>query len=69
VTVHYYTQFLRRKLGRKGYQDYLANRFIKGTGIVITQLFVALSLILFANPLPAVGRLLHAVVAWVPYVR
>jgi D-alanyl-lipoteichoic acid acyltransferase DltB (MBOAT superfamily) len=69
VTVHYYTQFLRKKLSRKAYQDYMANRFIKGAGIVLTQSFAALSLILFANPLPAVGRLLHSVIDWVPYVH
>jgi len=69
VTVHYYTQFLRKRLSRKAYQDYMANRLIKGAAIIVTQSFAALSLILFANPLPAVARLLHAVVAWEPYAR
>ena len=69
VTVHYYTQFLRKRLSRKAYQDYMANRLIKGATIIVTQSFAALSLILFANPLPAVARLLHAVVAWEPYAR
>jgi len=69
VTVHYYTQFLRKKLSRKAYQDYMANRVIKGAAIIVTQSFAALSLILFANSMPAVGRLLHSVAAWVPYAR
>jgi membrane protein involved in D-alanine export len=69
MTVHYYTQYLRRRLGRKSYQEYMANGLVKGAGIAVTQLFYALSLILFANPLPVVGRLLYSVVAWVPYAR
>jgi D-alanyl-lipoteichoic acid acyltransferase DltB (MBOAT superfamily) len=67
VIVQYYTQLLKRGLGRPGYQRYMSNPIIKVCAIVITQLFAAFSLILFANPLPEVGHLLRAVISG-PYV-
>lgn len=69
MTVHYYTQYLRKKLGRQPYQSYLGNPWIKGAAVLITQSFAAVSLILFANPLPDVGHLLHSVATWTVYVH
>jgi len=67
VIVHYYTQLLKRGLGRPGYQRYMSSSTIKFFAIVITQSFAAISLMLFANPLPEVGHLLRAVISG-PYV-
>jgi D-alanyl-lipoteichoic acid acyltransferase DltB (MBOAT superfamily) len=67
VVAHFYDQFLKKKLGRPGYQAYMANPYIKGTAIAITQVYAACTLLLFANPMPQIGRLLHSLLAWTPY--
>jgi len=49
ATVHYYTIFLKKRLGRDGFKTYNANRWIQGTAIVITFCYYAVTLFLFAN--------------------
>jgi len=64
VTAHFYDQFLKKKLGRQGYQKYMANPYIKWTAIAVTQCYAGWTLLLFANPMPMIGRLLHSLFAW-----
>lgn len=64
VAAHFYEQFLKKRLGRQGYQKYMRNPYIKWTAIIVTQVFFAFSLLLFANPMPTIGRLLHSLFSW-----
>jgi len=49
ATVHYYTIFLKRRLGRDGFKAYNENRWIHVAGVVITFCYFAVTLFLFAN--------------------
>jgi len=49
ATVHYYTIFLKKRLGREGFKAYNENRWIHSVGVVITFCYYALTLFLFAN--------------------
>ena len=49
VTVHYYTLFLKKRLGRDGFKAYNQNRWIRAAGVVITFSYYAATLFLFAN--------------------
>ncbi len=49
VTVHYYTLFLKKKLGRDGFKAYNENPWIKAVAITITFCYYAATLFLFAN--------------------
>lgn len=49
VTVHYYTIFLKNKLGRDGFKAYNENRWIHASAVVITFCYYAATLFLFAN--------------------
>ena len=49
VTVHYYTIFLKKKLGRDGFKAYNENRWIRYAGVTITFCYYAATLFLFAN--------------------
>lgn len=49
VAVHYYTIFLKKKLGRDGFKAYNENRWIRGIAIALTFCYYAASLFLFAN--------------------
>lgn len=49
VVVHYYTIFLKKKLGRDGFKVYNENRWIRGVAVVVTFCYFAASLIFFAN--------------------
>lgn len=68
VSAHFYDQFLKNKLGRAGYKSYMANPYIKGLAIGVTQVYAAWTLLLFANPMPLVGRLLHSLFTWSTFV-
>ena len=48
-TVHYYTIFLKKRLGREGFKSYNENRWIRGAGMTITFCYYAATLFLFAN--------------------
>jgi len=49
VTVHYYTIFLKRKLGREGFKAYNQNPWIHAAGVAITFAYYAATLFFFAN--------------------
>jgi D-alanyl-lipoteichoic acid acyltransferase DltB (MBOAT superfamily) len=49
AAVHYYTLFLKKKLGKQGFAAYRANRLIYAAGTVTTFVYFSLSLFLFAN--------------------
>jgi len=49
ATVHYYTLFLKKRLGRDGFKAYNENRWIHGAGVAITFGYFAVTLFLFAN--------------------
>jgi D-alanyl-lipoteichoic acid acyltransferase DltB (MBOAT superfamily) len=49
VTVHYYTLFLKKRLGRDGFKAYNENRWIRYAGVTVTFCYYAATLFLFAN--------------------
>jgi D-alanyl-lipoteichoic acid acyltransferase DltB (MBOAT superfamily) len=49
ATVHYYTIFLKRKLGREGFKAYNENRWIHAAAVTVTFCYYAVTLFLFAN--------------------
>ena len=51
VSCHYYINFLKRRLGKKGYAAYHQNRFIHAVAVAITFAFAAGTLFFFANSL------------------
>lgn len=48
VVVHYYTIFLKKRLGREGYKKYNDNRWIHAVAVTVTFCYFAASLIFFA---------------------
>lgn len=57
VAVHYYTQWLKKRLGREGFQRYEANPYIRWTGVVLTVSYAAGTLMLFANSMEGLRRI------------
>jgi len=49
ATVHYYTIFLKKRLGREGFKAYNENRWVKATAVTATFCYYAMTLFLFAN--------------------
>jgi D-alanyl-lipoteichoic acid acyltransferase DltB (MBOAT superfamily) len=58
VANHYYTIFLKTKLGREGFKAYNENQWIRGVAIVLTFCYCAASLIFFANTFPQIREIL-----------
>jgi len=58
VTNHYYTIWLKKRLGRDGFKAYNANPWIHAVAVVLTFCFCAASLFLFANTLPGAKEIL-----------
>jgi D-alanyl-lipoteichoic acid acyltransferase DltB (MBOAT superfamily) len=52
VANHYYTIFLKKKLGRDGFKAYNENRWIRAIAVALTFCYCAASLFLFANTFP-----------------
>ncbi len=52
VTVHYYTIFLKKRLGRDGFKAYNENRWIRAAGVTVTFCYYAITLFFFANTIP-----------------
>jgi D-alanyl-lipoteichoic acid acyltransferase DltB (MBOAT superfamily) len=50
ATVHYYTLWLKRRLGRDGYARYMADGRIRAAATALTFSFQTASLFFFANP-------------------
>lgn len=61
VICHYYTVYLKRKLGKKGYAAYMDNSWIAGVSTALTFTYFACGLFWFANPLPQMTAVLRAV--------
>jgi membrane protein involved in D-alanine export len=59
---HYYTLFLKRRLGVQGFRAYMSNRFVKAVCVTLTFLFVSASFFVFANDLTAMRRIRDALV-------
>ena len=58
VTTHYYTIFLKKRLGREGFKAYNQNRFIRALAVAVTFCYVAFSLLFLANTFPEIGKIL-----------
>jgi len=52
VTCHYYTIFLKRRLGRDGFKAYNSNPWIRGLARTTTFCYFAATLFFFANTFP-----------------
>jgi len=52
VVNHYYTLWLKQRLGREGFKAYNANPWIRAIAVALTFGYCAASLILFANTFP-----------------
>jgi len=62
VTVHYYTVWLKKKLGREGYAKYRQNNAIRYLTTGMTYAYFAFTLILFANTWSQIGDLIRVLV-------
>jgi len=51
ATVHYYTIFLKQRLGRERFKAYNENRWIRAVAVIITFFYYAVTLFFFANTL------------------
>ncbi len=60
VASHYYTIWLKKKLGREGFKAYNENRLIRACAVTLTFLYVAASLFLFANTIPEMKEIFHS---------
>jgi D-alanyl-lipoteichoic acid acyltransferase DltB (MBOAT superfamily) len=49
---HYYTIFLKKRLGREKFKAYNENRWIHAVAVILTFLYCAASFFLFANTFP-----------------
>lgn len=61
IANHYYTVWMKRKLGREGYKAYNENRFINAVATLATFLYVAASFAVFANDRNMMGIIKNAI--------
>ena len=59
VSCHYYTNWLKKRLGKKGYAAYHQNRFIHTMAVAMTFAFAAGALFFFANSLGRAREIMH----------
>jgi len=62
ASCHYYTLFLKKRLGKAGYAAYEKNPAIRAAAVTSTFVYLTGTLFFFANSLGAAGailRLLH----------
>ncbi|MDR3457450.1 MAG: MBOAT family O-acyltransferase [Verrucomicrobiae bacterium] len=57
VINHYYTIFLKKKLGREGFKAYNENRWIRAAAIGMTFCYCGGSLLFFANTFPQIREI------------
>ncbi len=57
VANHYYTIFLKKKLGRERFKAYNENRWIRAVAVVLTFCYCGASLIFFANTFPQIKEI------------
>jgi len=58
VANHYYTIFLKKKLGREKFKAYNENRWIRAIAVVLTFCYCGASLIFFANTFPQIAQII-----------
>ena len=58
VTNHYYTIFLKKRLGRDRFKAYNENRWIRGVAVGLTFCYCGASLFFFANTIPEMKQIL-----------
>jgi D-alanyl-lipoteichoic acid acyltransferase DltB (MBOAT superfamily) len=58
VANHYYTIFLKNKLGRDGFKAYNQNRWIRAVAVAGTFCYCGASLIFFANTFPQIKEII-----------
>lgn len=58
VTNHYYTIWLKRRLGRDGFKAYNANPWIRAVAVALTFCYCAATLFLFANTFPGMKEII-----------
>lgn len=63
IANHFYTTFLKRKLGREKYKAYNENALVNGAAIVLTFLYVAATFAIFANDRAMMGIIKNALIA------
>jgi len=54
VACHYYTLYLKKRLGKTGYAAYQDNQWLRWAGIVVTFLYAAGTLFFFSNSIPQI---------------
>jgi D-alanyl-lipoteichoic acid acyltransferase DltB (MBOAT superfamily) len=57
VTNHYYTIFLKKKLGREKFKAYNENKWVRAVAVVLTFCYCGASLIFFANTFPQIKEI------------
>jgi D-alanyl-lipoteichoic acid acyltransferase DltB (MBOAT superfamily) len=60
VTVHYYTIFLKNRLGRDKFKAYNENPWIRAGAVTVTFCYYAATLFLFANTVPQMKEIFAA---------
>lgn len=60
VANHYYTIWLKKRLGRDGFKAYNANPWIRAVAVALTFCYCAASLFLFANTFPEMKEIFAA---------
>jgi D-alanyl-lipoteichoic acid acyltransferase DltB (MBOAT superfamily) len=58
VSNHYYTIFLKKKLGRERFKAYNENKWIRAAAVVLTFCYCGASLIFFANTFPQIKQII-----------
>jgi len=61
ATNHYYTIWLKRRLGKDRFKAYQENRWITAAAVTATFFFVTASLFFFANDFPAMEKIFLAI--------
>ncbi len=65
IANHYYTIWMKSRLGREGYKSYNSNRLVNAFATVLTFVYVASSFALFANSREMLGIIRDALAAGV----
>ncbi|HEY3863022.1 MAG TPA: hypothetical protein VGO59_14160, partial [Verrucomicrobiae bacterium] len=60
AAAHYYAIFLKKRLGREGFNAYNQNRLIAAAAMTITFCFYAVTLFLFANTFPEMKEIISS---------
>ena len=63
ISNHYYTLWLKRKLGKDRYKAYNENRLVNAVAIFLTFAYVASSFVFFANTRDTLGQIKYAIVS------